>query len=332
MEELLQRLGGHSWFTKLDLKSGYYQIPIQQQDKEKTAFVTQDGLYQFEVLSMGLMNAPPTFQRVMNNIIGYKRWDYVVVYLDDILIFSNSFEEHIKHLQEVFGVLSEHQFMLNLDKCSLAKQAIDFLSHTITEDSIIPSKERIQAIIAIPQPKTLAQANKFIGKIGWYRKFIPKFAKIAAPIHKVTNKIKRKKHEFYWHDAQIQAANKLKQLLTEEPLLLRYPHPTAPFILATDASEYAIGGALKQIVDGKTHYNYFLSRLLTTTERNYKTIEREALAIFWCMKKLEQYMGGRDVVIHTDHKPLAQFHKKNKFNSKRIDEWLLKHQDMLPQM
>ncbi|CAF4456971.1 unnamed protein product, partial [Didymodactylos carnosus] len=131
---------------------------------------------------------------------------------------------------------------------------------------------------------------------------------------------------------QIQATNKLKQLLTEEPLLLRYPHPTAPFILATGASEYAIGGALKQIVDGKTHYNYFLSRLLTTTERNYKTIEREALAIFWCMKKLEQYLGGRDVVIHTDHKPLAQFHKKNKFNSKRIDEWLLKHQDMLPQM
>ncbi|CAF1001660.1 unnamed protein product [Didymodactylos carnosus] len=121
----------------------------------------------------------------------------------------------------------------------------------------------MQAILAIPHPKTLAQVNKFIGKIGWYRKFLPNFAKIAAPIHKVTNKIKRKKHEFYWHDAQIQAANKLKQMLTEEPLLLKYPHPTAPFSLATDASEYAIGGALKQLVDGKTHYNYFLSRLLT---------------------------------------------------------------------
>ncbi|CAF1236388.1 unnamed protein product [Didymodactylos carnosus] len=121
VEELLQRPGDHSWFTKLDLKSGYYQIPIQQRDKEKTAFVTQDGLYQFEVLSMGLMNAPPTFQRVMNNITGYKRWDYVLVYLDDILIFSNTFDEHMQHLQEV---LNEHQFILNPDKCSLANKQL----------------------------------------------------------------------------------------------------------------------------------------------------------------------------------------------------------------
>ncbi|CAF4625764.1 unnamed protein product [Didymodactylos carnosus] len=111
----------------------------------------------------------------MNNIIGYKRWDYVLVYLDDIVIFSNSFEEHMKHLQDVFSVLSEHRFTLNPDKCSLVKQSIEFLSHTITKDSINPSKERIQAILDIPQPITLAQANKFIGKIGWYRKFDIRF-------------------------------------------------------------------------------------------------------------------------------------------------------------
>jgi transposase InsO family protein len=332
VEELLQRLGGHSWFTKLDLKSGYYQIPIQQEDKEKTAFITQDGLYQFEVLPMGLMNAPPSFQRVMNNILGYKRWDYILVYLDDILIFSDSFEAHMKHLQEIFNVLSAHHFTLNPDKCSVAQQSIDFLSHTITKESIIPSKDRIQAILDMSQPTTLAQANRFIGKIGWYRKFISNFAQIAAPIHRVTNKIKRKRREFYWHDDQIQAANKLKQILTEEPLLLKYPHPTSTFILATDASEYAIGGTLKQIIGDKTHYNYFLSRLLTTTERNYPTIDREALAIFWCMEKLQQYLGGRDVIVYTDHKPLEHFHKKSKFNSKRIVEWLIKHQDIIPQI
>ena len=332
VEELLQRLGGHSWFTKLDLKSGYYQIPIQQEDKEKTAFITQDGLYQFEVLPMGLMNAPPSFQRVMNNILGYKRWDYILVYLDDILIFSDSFDAHMKHLQEIFNVLSEHHFTLNPDKCSLAKQSIDFLSHTITKESIIPSKDRIQAILDMSQPTTLAQANRFIGKIGWYRKFISNFAEIAAPIHRVTNKTKRKRREFYWHDEQIRAANKLKQMLTEEPLLLKYPHATASFILATDASEYAIGGTLKQIIDGKTHYNYFLSRLLTATERNYPTIDREALAIFWCMEKLQQYLGGRDVIVYTDHQPLEHFHMKSKFNSKRIVEWLIKYQDIIPQL
>ncbi|CAF1650375.1 unnamed protein product, partial [Didymodactylos carnosus] len=107
-EELLQRLGGHKWFTKLDLKSGYFQIPIQDQDKEKTAFCTQDGLYQFEVLPMGLMNAPPTFQRVMNNIIGYNRWDYVLIYLDDIIIFSDTFEQHLQHLNQILSILNQH--------------------------------------------------------------------------------------------------------------------------------------------------------------------------------------------------------------------------------
>ncbi|CAF1587730.1 unnamed protein product, partial [Didymodactylos carnosus] len=146
---------------------------------------------------------------------------------------------------------------------------------------------RIQAILDIPQPTTLAQANKFIGKIGWYRKFIPKFAELAAPIHT------KKNREFYWHEDQVQAANKLKQVLTDEPLVLKYPHPTAPFILATDASEYAIDDTLKQIIDGQTHYNYFLSRLLTPTEMNYSTIDREALASFGAWKNCSStYVEG----------------------------------------
>ncbi|CAF2115001.1 unnamed protein product [Rotaria magnacalcarata] len=150
VEELINRLGGHSWFTKLDLKSGYYQISIHAADKSKTAFITQDGLYQFQVLPMGLMNAPPSFQRVMNHIIGYNRWHYILVYLDDILVFSNSFDDHMKHLQQLFNVLNTHQFTLNPAKCSIAQQSIEFLSHTITKDSIVPSKQPIQAILDMP--------------------------------------------------------------------------------------------------------------------------------------------------------------------------------------
>ncbi|CAF0786226.1 unnamed protein product [Adineta steineri] len=332
IEELVQRLGGHSWFTKIDMKAGYHQIPIQHKDKEKTAFVTQDGLYQFEVLPMGLTNAPASFQRLMHNIIGYNRWDYTCVYLDDVIIFSNSFEQHMNHLQEIFQILKDHNFTLNPNKCSIAQQSIEFLSHTITQDSIVPLKERIQAILNIPQPTTLAQANKFIGKIGWYRKFIPKFSSIAAPIHRVTNKIKSKRKDFFWGTEQIEAADKLKEILTTQPLVLKYPHPTAQFILSTDASDYAIGGTLKQIINGQTHYNYFLSRLLSDTEKRYSTIEREALAIFWCLNKLQQYLGGRDVLIITDHKPLQQFHIKMKINSKRINDWLIKNQEILSQI
>ncbi|CAF1178999.1 unnamed protein product [Didymodactylos carnosus] len=265
---------------------------------------------------MGLMNAPPTFQRVMNNIIGYKCWDFVVVYLDDIIIFSNSFEEHIKHLNEILSTLNQHQFQLNPKKCLIVTQQVEFLSHIITSDYIQPSNDRIQAIRDMPEPRTLSQANRFIGKTGWYRKFIPQFAAIAASIHKVTNKTQKMKYKFYWHQEQKESFRNLKKILTTPPLLLKNPHPTVEFILATDASEYAIGGALKQVIDGNTHYNYYLSRLLSPTEKDYKTIEREALAIFWCMNKLQQYVGGRDVTIHTDHKPLEQFHKQKKFNCK----------------
>ncbi|CAF1078981.1 unnamed protein product [Didymodactylos carnosus] len=196
-EELVQRLGEHTYFTKLDLKSGYFQIPIDEQDKEKTAFITQDGLWEFNVLPQGVMNGPPTFQRIMHNLIGNGRWDYVVVYLDDILIFSKTFEDHKRHLNEVLSILNQASFQVNPEKCTITVREIEFLSDVINKDQIKPSPEKIRAIIELSPPKTLNEANEFIGKLNWYRKFIPHFAEIAAPIHKVTNKTKKTKHEFY---------------------------------------------------------------------------------------------------------------------------------------
>ncbi|CAF4463906.1 unnamed protein product, partial [Didymodactylos carnosus] len=190
-EELLQRIGNHSWFTKLDLKSGYFQIPIRSTDKEKTAFCTQDGLYQFEVLPQGLSNAPPTFQRVMNNLLANNRWDWLVVYLDDILIFSHTFEEHLLHVAEIMSILHKHNFQLNPKKCIIAVEEIEFLSHTITATTIKPSNDKIKPILDMAEPRTLKQANQFLGKLNWYRRFIPGFAQISAPLHKVTNKTRR---------------------------------------------------------------------------------------------------------------------------------------------
>ncbi|CAF4657534.1 unnamed protein product, partial [Didymodactylos carnosus] len=161
------------------------------QDKEKTAFITQDGLWEFNVLPQGVMNGPPTFQRIMHNLIGNGRWDYVVVYLDDILIFSKTFEDHKRHLNEVLSILNQANFQVNPEKCTITVREIEFLSHVINKDQIKPSPEKIRAIIELPPPKTLNEANEFIGKLNWYRKFIPHFAEIAAPIHKVTNKTKK---------------------------------------------------------------------------------------------------------------------------------------------
>ncbi|CAF4624019.1 unnamed protein product, partial [Rotaria socialis] len=217
-EELLHRLGGHCFYTKLDLKSGYFQLPIHETDKEKTAFITQDGLWEFNVLPQGIMNGPPTFQRTMHNLLGYGRWDYVMVYLDDILIFSRSFNEHKKHLNEILSILAKANFQVNPDKCSIAVQEIDFLSHTINEQFIKPNGNKITAIIDLPAPTTLKEANEFLGKINWYRKFIPDFARIAAPLHKVTNKTKRHRHEFKWGPDQQHSFDEFKRILTTYPL------------------------------------------------------------------------------------------------------------------
>ncbi|CAF4637904.1 unnamed protein product, partial [Rotaria sp. Silwood2] len=268
-EELLQRLGGHRFYTKLDLKSGYFQIPIHEADKEKTAFVTQDGLWEFNVLPQGIMNGPPTFQRIMHNLLGYGRWDYVMVYLDDILIFSRTFDEHKQHLNEILSLLHAANFQINPAKCSIAVPEIDFLSHTINEHLIKPNGDKIKAIIDLPTPQTLKEANEFLGKINWYRKFIPNFAVIAAPLHKVTNKTKSHRHEFTWGPNQQKAFEEFKRILTSSPLFLEYPDPSTPFILTTDASDVGIGGILRQDTPRGTKINYFKSRVLGDTERKY---------------------------------------------------------------
>jgi hypothetical protein len=166
-EELLHRLAGHRYYTKLDLKSGYFQIPIQESDIPKTAIITQDGLYKFTVLAQGLMNAPPTFQRVMNELLANGRWDYVVVYLDDIVIFSKTIEEHMVHVDDVISTLCKANFQVSPAKCSITVEKIEFLSHLVTCDKAEPSPEKIKAIIDIAPPRTLSQANKFIGKVGY---------------------------------------------------------------------------------------------------------------------------------------------------------------------
>lgn len=330
-EELLQRLGGHHFFTKLDLKSGYFQLPIHETDKENTAFVTQDGLWEFNVLPQGIMNGPPTFQRTMHNLLGYGRWDYVIVYLDDILIFSRTLDEHTRHLDEILSLLVKANFQVNPDKCSIAVQEIDFLSHTINAHSIKPNGEKIKAIIDLPAPQTLKTANEFMGKINWYRKFIPNFASIAAPLHKVTNKTKPHRHEFTWGPDQQHSFEEFKRILTTYPLFLEYPDPSVPFILTTDASDVGIAGILRQDTSNGSKINYYKSRLLNDTERRYDTFEKEALAIYWCITELRSYIGDSSFIIETDHKPLENFHLKQ-INNRRVMNWLFKLQDILPQI
>ena len=234
IEDTINQLAGYSWFTKLDLKSGYLQIPLREEDKQKTAFKTKDGLYEFNVLPPGLKNAPPSFQRIMDSLLEYGRSSFCLVYLDDIIVFSKCFTEHLDHVKSVLDRLRSFNFQLNPAKCVFFLEEMDYLCHHITGSGISPLTEKIDAILQLPMPTTLKEANHFIGAIGWYRKFIKNFASIASPIHSVTNKTRHNRKDFHWGPDQMNAFNQLRFILTSKPLVLDFPDAVSPLVLATD--------------------------------------------------------------------------------------------------
>ncbi|CAF1068627.1 unnamed protein product [Adineta ricciae] len=320
--ETINQLQGYSYYTKMDLKSGYLQIPISEEDQPKSAFITKEGLYHFKVLPAGLKNAPPTFQRIMNTIIARGREQFCLIYLDDIIVFSKSFSEHLEHVGTVLRVLYEHHFQLNPPKCDFFKSTMNYLGHTISTDGMKPLDERIETIKQLPMPTTLRAANYFIGKLGFYRKFIRNFAQMAAPIHRITNLHKGRHREFTWGDEQVNAFNQLKQAISTEPLVLKFPDSNSPLVLSTDASDIGIGGVLKQITPEGTRIIYYHSQLLNSAQKRYATIEKEALAVFKSVEKLRPYLLGRDFVIETDHCPLCNFHQRGSRN-RRVDTWAI---------
>ncbi|CAF4957616.1 unnamed protein product [Rotaria sp. Silwood1] len=318
MEQAIQLLGGgYNFFSKLDMKSGFWQLPIKEEDKFKTAFITPDGLFEWNVLAQGLKNSPPSFQRVMTDILSPCR-EFSLVYIDDIVVYSRSFEEHLNHLAQVLAALSKHNFQLNPVKCNIFHQHIDYLSHTISEFGVKPNNEKIQAIIKLREPSKLAEANKFLGSISWYRKFIPQFATVAAPIHRVTNLTKPNRRQFVWGDAQQQAFLQLKELLIKSPLFLNFPNDNYPLILTTDASKVGIGGTLQQNIDGEIKNLYYHSQVTSPTQRRYDPIELEALAIWLCFQRMRSYLLGRSIIIYTDHCPLCKM-MNSSVKNRRVD-------------
>ncbi|CAF4226909.1 unnamed protein product [Rotaria sp. Silwood2] len=318
MEQAIQTLGGgYNFFSKLDMKSGFWQIPIEEKDRHKTAFITPEGLYEWNVLAQGLTNSPPSFQRIMADILSPCR-QFALVYIDDIVVYSRSFEEHLTHIHQLLSILSQHNFQLNPSKCSIFHQKINYLSHTISEQGVKPNNEKIQAIIKLREPSTLAEANKFLGAISWYRKFIPRFASIAAPIHKVTNLTKANRKKFTWGESQKEAFLQLKQLLITSPLFLDYPDEDHPVILTTDASKVGVGGTLQQHINGEIKNLYYHSQMTSSTQRRYDPIELEALAIWMCFQRMRPYLLGKSIIIYTDHCPLCNM-MKSTVKNRRVD-------------
>lgn len=319
INDVLDKLGNCHYFTTLDLASGFYQVEMNPEDIPKTAFNVEHGHFEFLRMPMGLKNSPSTFQRVMDNVLRDLQNVVCLVYLDDIIVFSVSLQEHIINLEKVFKRLRESNFKIQMDKSEFLKLETAYLGHVISKDGIKPNPDKIAAIQKFPLPKTATEIKRFLGLLGYYRKFIPDFARITKPM---TQCLKKGSKITFNDSTYIDCFEKCKTLLTNDPIL-QYPDFDKDFVLTTDASNYAIGAILSQGTIGSDKPIAYASRTLNSSEINYSTIEKELLAIVWATKYFRPYLFGRKFKIVTDHKPLQWVMNLKEPNS-RLTRWRLK--------
>lgn len=318
IEEILDQLGHSIYFTTLDLASGFHQVPMKKEDRAKTAFTTPLGHYEYTRMPFGLRNAPATFQRLMNSVLSGLQGLQCFVYLDDIVIYASSLQQHSSKLKNVFDRLRANNLKLQPDKCEFMRREVSYLGHVISDKGVQPNPIKIKAIHDFPTPKNPKTIKTFLGLVGYYRKFINDFAKIAKPL----TLLLKKDVPFIWSKEQEESFATFKNILMSEPLL-QYPDFTKEFVLTTDASNFAIGSVLSQGEIGKDLPIAYASRTLNGAEQNYSTTEKELLAIVWSVNHFRPYLYGTTFTIVTDHKPLTWL-----FNCKdpgsRLVRWRLK--------
>lgn len=317
IDDLLHLAKETLYMSTIDLKSGYWQVPVAEVDRDKTAFVTPFGLFRFKRMPFGLKNAPATFQRLINRFKTGLPGLTILCYLDDIIVLSKSFGQHLSDLQQVFQHLASYNLIANREKCSFFKNEVKFLGHVITSSGIKVNPDKVNVIVDMPEPKNVRHLKGFLQTCSWYRKFVPKFSDISRPLSELT----RKSAKWIWSDIHSNAFNKLKQLLTTAPIL-KQVEENKPFILRTDASNYALGAVLLQTEDSEERPIEYASRLLTSAERNYNTTEREALAVVWALQKYRGYIDGAEVEVCTDHQALKWL-MSLRVPSGRLARWVL---------
>lgn len=318
IDDMLETLSGTQWFSSLDLASGFWQVELEQKDREKSTFITRFGTYEFTVMPFGLCNAPATFQRLMDTVLRDILWQFVVVYIDDINIGSKTFEEHLVHLEQVFSRLEEAGLKLSPEKCFFFKDEIPFLGHVVSRTGIHTDPEKLKVIKEFPVPRDLTQLRGFIALASYYRKFVKNFSSVVEPL----NRLLKKNTPYVWGKDQHDAFERLKTCLTTPPILA-YPNFEKPFILYTDASTFALGAILSQKDEFKRERVIaYASRTLHKHERNYGVTELECLAVVWAVRYFHHYLHGQRFTVITDHAALKYLLKMTNPIGK-LGRWLM---------
>ena len=299
IDDSLDCLSGAKWFSTLDMASGYWQVGMDPTTKHKAAFATSNGLFEWNCMPFGLTNSPGTFERLITLVLKGLQFKICLCYLDDVIVFAQTFREHLQRLEMVLVRFASAGLKLKPRKCNLFQHKISYLGHVVTEQGVTTDPAKVERVLNWPVPESATEVKSFLGLATYYRRFVPGFASIARPLYQLTEPTK----EFEWTNECQHAFDKLKELLTSSPVLA-YPKQDGLFILDTDASNHGIGAVLSQVQDGVERPIAYSSRTLSKSERNYCTTRRELLAIVEFTKLHRHYLQGSQFLVRTDHAPL----------------------------
>lgn len=316
IDESLDALSGSQYFSTLDLMSGYWQVPLDEDAKEKSTFCTRNGLWRWKVLPFGLTSAPATFQRLMERVLQGLHWKTLLLYLDDVIVIGNNFDNHLCRLREVLARLRSAGLKLKPSKCHLFQTEVKYLGHVVSNRGVSTDPEKIEAVADWLPPCDLSGLQSFLGTVGYYRQYVKDFATVAKPLTHLTAKNVR----YQWTEECQNAFDVLKHALVSAPIL-SYPDASVEYILDTDASLVGIGAVLSQVQGGQERVVSYYSKTLAPVQRNYCVTRRELLAVVKAVTHFKPYLYGRQFTVRTDHASLIWLFRRSE-PSDQIARWL----------